>query len=40
MQTEEQFNRTHITSADDDFSDVEYKYRMTTNNNAARIEEK
>ncbi|MBE5920426.1 MAG: hypothetical protein E7272_11370 [Pseudobutyrivibrio ruminis] len=40
MQTEEQFNQTYITSADDDFSDVEYKYRMTTNNNAARIEEK
>lgn len=40
MQTEEQFNHTYVTSANDDFSDVEYKYRITTNNSYSKIEEK
>ena len=40
MQTEEQFNHTYVTSANDDFSDVEYKYRITTNNSYSKIENK
>lgn len=40
MQTEEQFNHTYVTSANDDFSDVEYKYRITTTNSYSKIEEK